>query len=452
MTVRELNVDRIIDGRPIGALQWRVVVICFLLAVIDGFDAASIGYVAPLLTEQFAIPPELMGQLLSAALVGLMLGAFVGSALADRLGRKPVIWASIIVMGVGSLMTASSSDTNDLFTYRFITGLGLGGVMPTINILTAEFAPERRRALLMTAMFTGLPLGTVVGGLASVGLLSLFGWEAVFLAGGILPLVMVPVVVFWLPESPRLMVLRSPQDERLAKTMRGLAPEVHIPIGSTFQTSQKPTPHSGVRALFADGRTGLTVLLWVVFFANLLTIFAMMGWLPSVLEASGFPLERAILASALLAVGGIIGGLAMALAIDRYGAIRSMTVGFLAASIIVSLIGYSTGSLPVLLIVLFFAGFTSIGCQFGLNAVASGSYDTNARATGLGWALGVGRLGSILGPIIVGGLLAMELGISTLFVFGALPMLAAAGAVFAIGVLDPKNNKHLNVKATRAQV
>lgn len=433
MIDRELNVDGIIDERPIGALQWRVAVICFLLAVIDGFDAASIGYVAPLLTEQFAIPPKLMGQLLSSALVGLMLGALVGSPLADRVGRKPIILVSIAIMGVGSTLTAFSSSTTELFVYRFFTGLGLGGVMPTINILTAEFAPARRRALLMTVMFTGLPLGTVVGGLASVGLISAFGWEAVFLVGGILPFVMLPVVVLWLPESPRLLVLKSPQGEGLAKTMRKLAPDVAIPHGSIFLASQKPALHSGVRALFAEGRTGLTLLLWIVFFANLLTIFALMSWLPSVLEASGFPLERAILASALLALGGTIGGLVMALAIDRYGAIRSMTFGFIAASIIVACIGYATGSLPLLLFVLFFAGFTSIGCQFGLNAVASGSYNTNARATGLGWALGAGRLGSILGPILVGGLLAMDLNIATLFILGALPMLLAAGAVFAVG-------------------
>ena len=285
----------------------------------------------------------------------------------------------------------------------------------------------------MTVMFTGLPFGTVVGGLASVGLIGAFGWEAVFLAGGILPFVMVPVVVLWLPESPRLLALKAPQGEGLARTMRTLAPEVAIPHGSIFVTNQRPAAHSGVRALFAEGRTRLTLLLWVVFFANLLTIFGLMGWLPSVLEASGFPLDRAILASALLALGGVIGGLVMALAIDRYGAIRSMTFGFIAASIIVACVGYATGSLPLLLFVLFFAGFTSMGCQFGLNAVASGSYDTNARATGLGWALGVGRLGAILGPILVGALLAMDLSIATLFVLGALPMLLAAGAVFAIG-------------------
>ncbi len=432
----QLVVDDIIDSRPIGALQWRVVAICFFLAVIDGFDAASIGYVAPLLTEQFSIPPELMGQLLSAALVGLMLGALIGSPLADRLGRKPVILGSILIMGVGSLLTALSSDTADLFIFRFMTGLGLGGVMPTINILTAEFAPARRRALLMTVMFTGLPLGTVVGGLASVGLLSVFGWEAVFVLGGVLPLVMLPIVALWLPESPRLLVLRAPQDEALLKTMQRLAPERDIPPGSTFVTNQQPALHSGIKALFADGRTRLTLLLWIVFFANLLTIFAMTGWLPSVLEAAGFPLDRAILASVLLALGGTIGGLVMAVAIDRFGAIRSMTTGFLAASFIVASIGYSAVSLPVLLLVLFLAGFTSIGCQFGLNAVASESYDTTARATGLGFALGVGRLGAIIGPILVGGLLAMELSISTLFVFGALPMLIAAIAVYAIGARD----------------
>ena len=430
----QLNVDEIIDSRPIGKLQRRVVVICFFLAVVDGFDAASIGYVAPLLTEQFNIPPKMMGQLLSAALVGLMLGALLGSTLADRLGRKPVILGSIAVMGVGSLLTALSSDTTELFVYRFITGLGLGGVMPTINVLPAEFAPERRRALLMTVMFTGLPLGTVVGGLASVGLLSVFGWESVFFAGGLLPLVMIPVVMLWLPESPRLLVLKSPRGKALAHTMRKLASDVDIPVGVSFLTSHQPTQYSDVRALFADGRTVLTVLLWVVFFANLLTLFALMGWLPSVLKAAGYPLERAILASLLVALGGTIGGLAMALAIDRFGAIRPMTIGFFAASIIVSMIGFSAAWLPALLVVLFFGGFTSIGCQFGLNALASGSYDTNARATGLGFALGMGRLGSILGPILVGALVAMELSISTLFVFGALPMLIAAGAVFAVGL------------------
>ena len=384
--MKSVNIDEVIDTRPIGALQWRVVVICFFLALIDGFDASSIAYVAPILAEQFSITPDLMGQLIASALVGLICGALLGSPIADKIGRKPVILVSIIVMGAASIMTAYSTGIIELFVYRFLTGLGLGGVMPTINILTAEFAPARRRALLMTAMFTGLPLGTVVGGLASVGLIKVFGWEAVFIVGGLSPLVMVPVVLLFLPESPRLLVLQSNRKDALAIIMQKLAPGVVTTEEVNFVTSQRVGIVAGIGALFAEGRTRRTLLLWLVFFANLLTIFAILGWLPSVLTEAGFPLDRAILASALLALGGTIGGLFMAIAIDRFGAVRSMLIGFLAAAFVVSLIGYVTGSLPVLLFVLFLAGFTSMGCQFGLNAMASESYDTSARTTGLGWA------------------------------------------------------------------
>ena len=431
--MKSVNIDEVIDTRPIGALQWRVVVICFFLALIDGFDASSIGYVAPILAEQFSITPDLMGQLIASALVGLMFGALLGSPIADKIGRKPVILVSIIVMGAASIMTAYSTSTIELFVYRFLTGLGLGGVMPTINILTAEFSPARRRALLMTAMFTGLPLGTVVGGLASVGLIEAFGWEAVFVVGGLSPLVMVPIVLVFLPESPRLLVLQSNRKDALAIIMVKLAPGVVTTEEVNFVTSQRVGTVAGIGALFAERRTRLTLLLWLVFFANLLTIFAILGWLPSVLNEAGFPLDRAILASVLLALGGTMGGLFMAIAIDRFGTIRSMLIGFLAAAFVVSLIGYVTGSLPLLLFVLFIAGFTSMGCQFGLNVMASESYDTSARTTGLGWALAIGRIGAVVGPILVGILLTMEFSIATLFMFGAVPMLVAAGAVFAIG-------------------
>ena len=433
MKTSVINVDELIDSRPIGHLQWRVVVICFLLAVIDGFDASSIGYVAPILTEQFAISPDNMGQLLAAALVGLMLGAFIGSPIADRVGRKPVIVVSITVMGIASIMTAFSATTIELFVYRFLTGLGLGGVMPTINILTAEFAPARRRALLMTAMFTGLPAGIVVGGLAAVPLIQFFGWESVFIAGGLLPLLMLPVTIWLLPESPRFLSLQMNRGRQLLEIVNRLAPEANIASNTRVESHQHKAQGKGISALFSHGRARLTLLLWLIFFANLLTIFGLMGWLPSVLKIAGFPLDRAILASVLVSVGGIFGGLAMALAIDRYGATKSMTVGFLAATVTVSLVGYSAGSLGLLLVVLFLAGFTTMGCQFGLNAMASESYDTSARATGLGWALAVGRIGAVIGPIVVGFLLAMELSVPTLFLLGALPMLVATGAVYLVG-------------------
>ncbi len=433
MKNQSVDLDEIIDSRPIGALQWRVVLICFFLAVIDGFDASSIGYVAPILIEEFSISPDMMGQLISSALAGLMVGALFGSAIADAVGRKPVIVVSIVTMGVASILTAYSSNTSELFIYRFITGLGLGGVMPTINILTAEFAPVRRRALLMTLMFTGMPIGIVLGGLAAVPLIDQFGWNSVFLAGGILPLAMVPIVIVFLPESPRLLLLKPGQGKKLAAIVSRLAPDIDVGAQTSFSSRQIQPEKSGVAALFSDGRMRLTILLWIVFFANLLTIFGLMGWLPTVLTTAGFPLDRAILASVLVSVGGVFGGLAMALAIDRFGAILPMSLGFAAAAVIVSLVGFSSVSLARLLIVLFLSGFTTMGCQFGLNAMASESYETSARASGLGFALAFGRIGAIIGPILVGALLAMNLSIEVLFLLAAAPMLVASGAVILAG-------------------
>ena len=430
-----IHIDELLDSNPIGGLQWRVVVLCFVLAVVDGFDAQIIAYVAPLIADQFALSPEVMGQLYSSALLGLMAGALIGSPVADRIGRKPVILVSAAVMGVFALLTATAESTFELFLYRFLTGLGLGGVMPTINILTAEFAPARRRALLMTTMFVGFPIGIMVGGVVAAGLINVFGWESVFVTGGVLPLLMVPVVMAWLPESPRFLALQGDRGHALAQIVNRIAPQAAVTPESRFETLAPEQASVGIRALFADGRTRITLLLWVVFFANLLTMFAIGGWMPTVLNEAGYPLDRAILVSAMSAIGGVIGGLLIAVLIDRTGAARTLVAGFLAAGVAIALIGQVTDSVVLLLIVLFLAGLAGMGCQFGINALASISYDTGARTTGLGWALAVGRIGAIIGPVVVGTAIGMALPVSQLFLLGAIPMLVAAGAVFVLGRL-----------------
>ncbi|MYE10534.1 MAG: MFS transporter [Gammaproteobacteria bacterium] len=430
-----IHIDELLDSNPIGRLQWRVVVLCFVLAVIDGFDAQIIAYVAPLIADQFALSPEVMGQLYSSALLGLMAGALIGSPVADRIGRKPVILVSAAVMGVFALLTATAESTFELFLYRFLTGLGLGGVMPTINILTAEFAPARRRALLMTTMFVGFPIGIMVGGVAAAGLINVFGWESVFVTGGVLPLLMVPVVMAWLPESPRFLALKGDRGAALAQIVHRIAPEAGATPESRFETLAPEQASVGIRALFSEGRTRITLLLWVVFFANLLTMFAIGGWMPTVLNEAGYPLDRAILVSAMSAIGGVIGGLLIAVLIDRTGAARTLVAGFVAAGVAIALIGQVTDSVVLVLIVLFLSGLFGMGCQFGINALASISYDTGARTTGLGWALAIGRIGAIIGPVVVGTAIGMALPVSQLFLLGAIPMLIAAGAVFVLGRL-----------------
>ena len=430
-----IHIDELLDSNPIGGLQWRVVVLCFVLAVIDGFDAQIIAYVAPLIADQFALSPEVMGQLYSSALLGLMAGALIGSPVADRIGRKPVILVSVAVMGVFALLTATAESAFELFLYRFLTGLGLGGVMPTINILTAEFAPARRRALLMTTMFVGFPIGIMVGGVAAAALINVFGWESVFVTGGVLPLLMVPVVMAWLPESPRFLALRGDRGAALAPIVNRIAPEAGATPDSRFETLAPEQASVGIRALFSEGRTRITLLLWVVFFANLLTMFAIGGWMPTVLNEAGYPLDRAILVSAMSAIGGVIGGLVIAVLIDRTGAARTLVAGFVAAGVAIALIGQVTDSVVLVLIVLFLSGLFGMGCQFGINALASISYDTGARTTGLGWALAIGRIGAIIGPVVVGTAIGMALPVSQLFLLGAIPMLIAAGAVFVLGRL-----------------
>lgn len=436
MSNSAIHIDELLDSNPIGALQWRVVVLCFVLAVIDGFDAQIIAYVAPLLIEQFALSPAVMGQLYSSALLGLMAGALIGSPIADRIGRKPVIILSAAVMGLFALLTATAGSTFELFLYRFLTGLGLGGVMPTINILTAEFAPARRRALLMTTMFVGFPIGIMAGGIAAAALINVFGWESVFVTGGVLPLLMVPVLMAKLPESPRFLALKGGRGAALAEIVNRVSPEAGATPESRFETSVSEQGSIGIRALFSAGRTRITLLLWVVFFANLLTMFAIGGWMPTVLNEAGYPLDRAILVSAMSGVGGVIGGLLIAVLIDRAGATRTLAAGFMAAALAVAMIGQVTGAVTLLLPVLFLAGLAGMGCQFGINALASNSYDTGARATGLGWALAVGRIGAIIGPIVVGTAIGMALPVSQLFLLSAIPMLIAAGAVFLLGRLN----------------
>ena len=428
-TSRDSQVEAIIDERPLGSLQIVTVILCACVALVDGFDTQAIAFVAPVIAKAWSLDVSSFGPAFGAGLLGLTIGALATGPLADRVGRKPIILLSTLVFGIGSLATVLATSINEIMLYRFLTGLGLGGAMPNIIALTSEYAPKRIRALVVTAMFCGFPIGAVIGGLVSTVIIPAYGWKSVFVGGGILPLLLLPVLILWLPESIRFLAARGKEADVTALVAR-IDPAATLALSPT-QTNSVETPTStGLLALFVPGRRAGTLLLWIAFFCNLLMMYFLINWLPTVLQRAGVPLERAIIATVLFNAGGVVGGLTISRLIDRFGPRVILTSAYLGAVISVAAIGAGWTSVGPTFAVVFAAGVCVMGLQFGMNSFTADYYPTALRATGVGAALGVGRIGSILGPVLGGTLLGMHLDTDTLFHLAAIPALVAAIAIF----------------------
>jgi AAHS family 4-hydroxybenzoate transporter-like MFS transporter len=360
---------------------------------------------------------------------------FVHAALTARVvfGAGRVILISTALFGLFSLLTTFANDFGSLFAYRLLTGIGLGGAMPNIIALTAEYSPQRSRATLVTVMFCGFPLGAVLGGLVSARLLSSFDWTSVFYLGGALPLLLLPALGAWLPESIRSLAARRASGPQIAAILRRIDPASGAEV-ETLKMGEPQLPGLPVRHLFSEGRALGTLLLWVVFFSNLLILYFLINWLPSVLQRAGFPIERAIIGIVLLNAGGIVGGILLGRIVDRIGSFRVLTLAYGAAALAIAAIGLIANPVVLIMAVITAAGFLVIGTQFCMNALAASFYPTSVRSTGVGWALGVGRIGSIIGPVLGGLVLSAGWSMTQVFFACAVPALVAALAVFLIGV------------------
>ena len=429
--MQTVTVTDSIDRSPISLFQWKVIGLCSLLALIDGFDTQAIGFVAKLVGKEFNIASTEMGAIFAAGLLGLMCGAFALSPVSDRFGRKPVIIFSCVVMGCFSLLTATASSANELMFYRFLTGIGLGGVMPNINTLTSEYAPGRHRATLMTLMFLGFPLGAAVGGVLSTYLIATFGWPSVFIFGGIIPLLLSVVLVFFLPESICFLTTKRAGDVRIGKYLKKIDRALRGDADYTYRLPPQPQKGS-ISLLFSKECRRATLLLWAVFFCNLLMMYTLLNWLPTVMQEAGLSLKDAILTTVAFNGGGVVGGLGIARLIDRFSALRTMLYVYLVTAFFIVLLGFSTGSIVMALGVAACAGFCVVGGQLGVNAYTVGLYPTNARSTGLGWALAIGRIGSVVGPLVLGGMKALGWPIEGMFALIAIPALLCFFLVLAL--------------------
>jgi AAHS family 4-hydroxybenzoate transporter-like MFS transporter len=450
--INTVDVSRFIDDCNFGPVQLRVLVICILIAAVEGFDAQAIGYIAPTLSADWHLRPGALGPLFSTGLFGLMMGALFIAPLADRVGRRPILLWSLLIFGVTTLATAVAPNLTVLTILRFVTGLGLGGAMPNAVSLTSEYMPRKHRAFMVIIMFNGFNVGSMLGGIISAHFVGTLGWRAVFVVGGVLPLLVAVAVFFRLPESIAFLAVRSTSLAKITGLLQLMDPkrEIREDVCLADQEATLPAAKIAVRELFTQGRAVTTVLLWVIFFMSLLDIYLLVSWLPTALNAGGAPVATAITAGIVLQLGSVIGCFPLGWALDRFGAPIAMTCAYILGAICIASIGAFSSNIPVLLLVTFGAGFGLIAGQAAANALSSTSYPTEVRSTGVGWALGIGRVGSIIGPLLGGAFIGASVSIQNLFLFAAVPAAVAAVALVALGVSTSRQNATLARAATPA--
>jgi AAHS family 4-hydroxybenzoate transporter-like MFS transporter len=429
-----VDVVEFIDRQPVGGFQIRLLLACAAVLFLDGFDTQAIGFVAPALAKEWGLTKSALGPVFSAGLFGLMIGALLFGPLADRIGRKKIIVFSTLAFGIGALVTAFVQDVNMLLAIRFLTGLGLGGAMPNAIAMTSEFSPRRRRATMVMIMFCGFSVGAALGGLLAAALIPHFGWRSVFVAGGVAPLVLAPILALRLPESVRYLALTGRANERVAGLLKFINPTACFAPATRFVVHEPGLAGIPVLQLFKDGRTLVTLLLWVVFFMTLLDIYFLSYWLPTVLNDLGASVSAAALIGSLLQIGGVVGTFALGSIIDRFS-FRALTLVYFIAVFAVAAIGQLGHSVVFVSLAIFVAGFCVVGGQIAANALAAGFYPTSMRSTGVGWALGIGRVGSIVGPLVAGVLLTMKWSTASVFMCAAGAALCATLAAFCLSRL-----------------
>lgn len=388
------------DARP-PLSQTRVVVtvvLCFLVAVLEGFDLQVIGLAAPALRAALGLSPEQLGWAFSGSLIGLAVGAVGGGWLADRVGRKPVLIGSVIGLGLFTLLTTQAYDFNTLFAVRVAAGLALGGAMPNFIAMVSEVSPPRQITRLVALTSAGMPLGGILVGLTARFVMEDHGWHSLFLIGGILPLVIAPLLFIGLPETGGKSGKGSPQA-------------------------------SYAKTLFGPGQAAPTLLLWFVFVITLLLLSLLLNWTPSLIIARGFEPSQAIIASIVLNLGSIVGSFVIGWLCDRKGVRGPMIVVYVGMAIALYLLSIAPTEL-LLMVCAFFAGFTVLGAQFVLYGVSPRLYEPRERATGVGAALAVGRIGAIFGPLVAGTLMgAGASGQQVVLVLAPLALVAGVAAV-----------------------
>lgn len=393
-----LDVQAFINAQPLSRYQWRVVILCFLIVFLDGLDTAAMGFIAPALSAEWGIDRASLGPVMSAALIGMVFGALGSGPLADRFGRKVVLVVAVFLFGLFSLLSAYSSNIDQLLILRLLTGLGLGAAMPNATTLLSEYTPERLKSLLVTSMFCGFNLGMACGGFVSAKLIPAMGWHSLLMLGGILPLILTVVLMIWLPESARFLVVRNLGVDRIRKVLAPISRQ-EVNAAKDFSVPEQKTVRSRnvLKVIFSGTYSAGTLLLWLTYFMGLVIVYLLTSWLPTLMRDSGASMEQSAFIGALFQFGGVLSAVGVGWAMDKYNPHKVIGCAYFLAGVFAWLVGQSLGNVAVLATLVLLAGMCINGAQSAMPSLAARFYPTQGRATGVSWMLGIGRFGAILG-------------------------------------------------------
>jgi len=441
---RTLDVAELIEGRWPGAMQIGIALLLCTLMLIEGYDMQTLSFAAPAILREWGVSRAEFGLVISAHLFGYLVGAVFLSFYGDRLGRRNIILAGVLIFSVFTFGAGFAGSQPELFAWRFGAGIGLGGAIPTGIALAAEYMPHKIRATMIGFMFVAYNLGAASGGFIAAQVIEPYGWQSVFFIGGLAAVPVVLLLALLLPESIRFLVVRGRDHDRVAAIARKVRPKQDFSDVSRFVISEEKRTNS-LNSLFTEGRGLVTTLLWAAFILSFTGHYFITGWMPTVLTDNGFSDEEANNAMGLFQTGGAIGSLLVAVALDWLG-IRIVAWTFMASVPIVIALGLD-GDYSILQVNMLVAGIGVLGGQIGLNALCGTIYPTYMRAMGAGWALGIGRIGATSGPIIGGYLLEMGLARPILLFLTAVPLFFCALSLFALAVAKRNQDQRDGVQA-----
>jgi AAHS family benzoate transporter-like MFS transporter len=428
--MRQIDVHKLADEARFNPFHRLVLLWCALIIIFDGYDLAVAGIALPSIMKEMGVEATQAGFMVSSALFGMMFGAIFLGTIADRIGRR---WAIVICIALFSVFTAAAGLAKDPLTFavvRFLAGLGIGGVMPNVVAHMTEYAPKKMRATLVTLMFSGYAVGGIVAALLGKGLIETYGWQSVFFAAG-LPVLLIPFILKSLPESMPFLLARG-RHEELRRIASKLEPSYRPAATDRFAVPAEDKADSApIKHLFSEGRGFSTAMFWIAFFMCLFMVYALSSWLTKLMAGAGYSLGSALTFVLVLNVGAIVGAVGGGWLADRFHIKAVLAAMYALAAVSITLLGVPMPT-ELLFVVVGLAGASTIGTQIVANAYTGQFYPMAIRSTGLGWALGIGRSGAIIAPIVIGVLVAMKLPLQQNFIAIAIPAVIGMLAVLLI--------------------